>query len=234
MTFVLASDIHANIPALEAFYTYLEGHGLAAFPRVYLGDYVNLGPYPRETVTRLSAETSSVFLRGNHDRYVIDEALLRENPYFTDHGAMDHVRWTHDQLTRENRAWLASLQAVHHVQAEGWDLVFSHGTPASDEASFTSDRIDEGTIYLCGHTHIPRNEILNSARILNPGSLGKPLDGDNRASFGIVRLGPGFAEFDIVRIPYALEETVAALEERKVPWRAGMIQSLRTAAYTHE
>lgn len=234
MTFVLASDIHANIPALEAFYAYLEGHGLAGFPRIYLGDYVSLGPYPGETVARLSADTSSVFLRGNHDRYVIDEALLQANPYFSEPGAMDHVRWTHDQLTPENHAWLASLKPVHQFQADGWNVVVTHGNHDTDEMTLSADRAEEGTVYLCGHTHVPRNETLHGSRILNPGSLGKPLDGDNRASFGLVRLGPGFAEFEVIRIPYNIEQTIAALEDRKVPWRAGIIESLRTAAYSHE
>ena len=82
MTFVLASDIHANLPALEAFYAYLEGHGLAGFPRIYLGDYVSLGPYPGETVARLSADTSSVFLGAIMTAMSLTTRCFRQTPIF--------------------------------------------------------------------------------------------------------------------------------------------------------
>lgn len=236
MTFVLASDIHANLFALNAFYHYLEEHALAGCPRFYLGDYVNLGPFPRETVERLSSETGSLFLRGNHDRYVTDESLLRENPYFPTSEGMDHVRWTRAQLTEENLAWLRSLRSWHHLHVSGWDVILCHGTPDDDDPGETVPDVFSGdnVLYISGHTHIPRNEMIQGLRIVNPGSLGKPLDGDNRASFGIVRLSDGRVEFDLVRIPYDIDGTVAALEERNVPWRAGIIQSIKTAAYSNE
>lgn len=236
MTFVLASDIHANLFALNAFYQYLEEHALAGCPRFYLGDYVNLGPFPRETVERLSSETGSVFLRGNHDRYVIDESLLKENPYFPSSEGMDHTRWTHNQLTEENLAWLRTLRSWHRFHVSGWDIILCHGTPDDNDAggdmqgAFSGDNV----LYISGHTHIPRNEMIQGMRIVNPGSLGKPLDGDNRASFGIIRLSGDTADFDLVRIPYDIDGTVAALEERNVPWRAGIIQSIKTAAYSNE
>lgn len=236
MTFVLASDIHANLFALNAFYGYLEEHALAGYPRFYLGDYVNLGPFPRETVDRLSVDTGSVFLRGNHDRYVIDNALLRENPYFPSAEGMDHTRWTHEQLSEDNLAWLRMLRSWHRFSVSGWEIIMSHGAPDSDDAGgcmqegLSGDKV----LYISGHTHIPRDEMIQGVRILNPGSLGKPLDGDNRASFGIVHLSGGMVRFDLVRIPYDIDGTVSALEERNVPWREGIIQSIKTAAYSNE
>ncbi len=236
MTFVLASDIHANLFALNAFYGYLEEHALADSPRFYLGDYVNLGPHPRETVERLSAETGSVFLRGNHDRYVFDDALLRENPYFPSLEGMDHTRWTHDQLTKENLSWLQSLPSWHRFSAFGWDIIMSHGSPDADDAGsgIQDNFFKNNVLYISGHTHIPRDETIQGVRILNPGSLGKSLDGDNRASFGLVRLSESAVSFEVIRIPYNIDGTISALEERCVPWRDGIIQSIQTAAYSNE
>lgn len=236
MTFVLVSDIHANFPALEAFFDYLEKNGLSSLPRFYLGDYVNLGPFPQETVSRLSADSGSLFLSGNHDRYVTTETLLRYNPYFATEEGMNHVRWTRENLSKESLSWLRDLKSTYHFSCSGWNIVMNHGNPSTDEKPFDASQIREGekTIYICGHSHIPRNEKVKDSWIINPGSLGKPLDGDNRASFGIARIGIGFVEFEVVRISYDIEKTVQALEDRSVPWRAGIIQSTRTAEYSHD
>lgn len=111
-----------------------------------------------------------------------------------------------------------------------------HGRHGSDEETLDADSIDSSRniLYICGHTHVPRNQTVGKARILNPGSLGKPLDSDSRASFGIVHITEERADFEVVRIPYDIDRTVDALLEREVPWRTGIINSLRTGVYTDE
>lgn len=236
MKFILASDIHANLPALEAFFEYLERERLAGEPVYFLGDYVNLGPFPEETVSRLRAYPGKVFLAGNHDRYIINERALDHNPYFGSPDGVIHCRWTRNQLSPDNLEWLRAL-TVRHVFHEGaWKVDMIHGRHGSDEETLDESKIeaDKPILYVCGHTHVPRNQAVRSARIFNPGSLGKPLDRDNRASFGIVEIEGDRANFTVVRIPYDIERTVRALAEREVPWRAGIINSLRTAVYTDE
>ncbi len=236
MKFILASDLHANLPALESFFNYLEANSLSREPVYFLGDYVNLGPFPEETITALRAFPGKIYLGGNHDRYIINERALDHNPYFGSPDGVIHCRWTRDQISPENLEWLRVLTIRHQFEAEGFHVDMIHGRHGSDEETLDESKIETGRniLYICGHTHVPRNQAVKKARIFNPGSLGKPLDRDNRASFGIVEVTGDTVSFEVVRIPYDIERTVRALDERQVPWRKGIINSLRTAVYTDE
>lgn len=236
MKILFASDIHANLPALEAFFAYLEPHGLSGVPVYFLGDYVNLGPFPEECIKSLMGFPGKIYLAGNHDRYIINERALDHNPYFGSPEGVVHCRWTRDQLSPDSLAWLRALTVRHTIDAGEFRLDMIHGRHDSDEETLEENGIDakSRTIYLCGHTHVPRNQTVGLARICNPGSLGKPLDRDNRASFGLLDVSGSTANFEVIRIPYDIERTVKALEEREVPWRKGIVNSLRTAIYTDE
>jgi putative phosphoesterase len=236
MKFILASDLHANLPALEAFFSYLRQNGLDREPVYFLGDYVNLGPFPDETVTLLREFPGTAWLAGNHDRYIVNERALDNNAYFGNPQGALHCRWTRNQLSAANIEWLRGLKVRHQFDAGAFHIDMVHGRHDSDEETLDENAIDTSrdTLYICGHTHVPRDQAVGRSRILNPGSLGKPLDRDNRAAFGIVDISGSSVSFDVIRIPYDIERTVRALEERKVPWRAGIINSLRTAIYTDE
>jgi putative phosphoesterase len=236
MKIILASDIHANLPALEAFLKYLGDHYLANEPVYFLGDYVNLGPFPEETIRLLRGYPGKVFLAGNHDRYIINEHALDHNPYFGSRDGILHCRWTRSMLSAESLEWLRKLTIRHQFDVGSVHFDLIHGRFDSDEETLDESVIDTSRdiVYICGHTHIPRNQTVGRARILNPGSLGKPLDRDNRAAFGIVEVEDDRVTFEVIRIEYDIERTVRALEERKVPWRTGIINSLRTAIYTDE
>lgn len=236
MKMIVASDLHANLPALEAFFEYLDAHGLSEEPVYFLGDYVNLGAFPDEVVSRIREFPAKTYLAGNHDRYIINERALDHNPYFGSPDGVVHCRWTRDQLSFDNLSWLRALTVRHKFVQDGYTIDMIHGRHGSDEETLDESALPYTgkVLYVCGHTHVPRNQKVGSSYIFNPGSLGKPLDSDNRASFGIIETGSGSVSFDVVRIPYDIERAVQALEDRAVPWRNGIINSLRTAVYTDE
>jgi predicted phosphodiesterase len=236
MKIILASDIHANLPALEAFFGYLAAQGLSGEPVYFLGDYVNLGPFPEECISVLRAFPGKIYLAGNHDRYIINERALDHNDYFGSPEGVVHCRWTRSQLSPESLSWLRALKVRHEAEAGSFHLDMIHGRHDSDEETLDDSRLDltGRTLYICGHTHVPRYQIAGDCRIMNPGSIGKPLDCDSRASFGIVTIEGPSVRFDVIRVPYDIERTVKALEDREVPWRKGIINSLRTAVYTDE
>ncbi len=236
MKFILASDIHANLPALEVFFDYIAGHELSGAPVYFLGDYVNLGPFPEECIRALRDFPGRIYLAGNHDRYVVNERSLDHNPYFGSPDGVIHSRWTRDQLSPESLEWLRGLAIRHQFKAGRYLVDMIHGRHGSDEETLDDGILSEGgdVIYACGHTHIPRYLAAASAWIMNPGSLGKPLDRDNRAAFGVVTAEEDRVGFEVIRVRYDIERTVRALEERDVPWRNGIIDSLRTAVYLDE
>lgn len=201
MKYLVISDIHANLEALEATFA-----AAGDYDRVLvLGDLVGYGADPNAVIERVRALAGATIIRGNHDK--VGAGL--EGAEGFNHLARHAIRWTTEALTTDNRAWLAALpQGPVTVD----DLVeICHGTPF-DEDVYVFDDLDaqrairsaQRPLCLFGHTHVPAVyegnrqhdadsrfpfcvELREDARYLvNCGAVGQPRDGDPRAAFGIV------------------------------------------------
>ena len=201
----LLYDIHGSLPALESVLADAEAAGVDAY--VLGGDYGAWGPHPRECVDRLRALPQTTWIRGNGERWTRDPPLdrpevmeaLRARPlgYGTDEG------------------WLWSLQA--RVVLDG--VLYCHGSPLSDVDSFPADasaddeRMLNGvrdTTVVFGHSHLQfRRPGPNGTTLINPGSVGMPLDGDVRAAYAVRR---DDGEFEFRRVEYDVERAAAAYE----------------------
>jgi diadenosine tetraphosphatase ApaH/serine/threonine PP2A family protein phosphatase len=201
----LLYDIHGSLPALEAVLADAEAARVDAY--LLGGDYGAWGPHPRECVERLRGLPKTTWIRGNGERWTRDppldrpevvEALKeRESGYGTDEG------------------WLYSLQA--QVELDG--VLYCHGSPLSDVDSFPSEpgeddeRMLNGvrdTTVVFGHSHLQfRRAGPNGTTLINPGSVGMPLDGDVRAAYAIRR---DVGEFEFRRVEYDVETAAAAYE----------------------
>lgn len=218
MTYLIISDIHANLEALE---TVLESAGPYEHALV-LGDLVGYGANPNEVIQRLQALPSVTYIRGNHDKAATRLASVEH----FNHLARFAIQWTTDQLTPENFEWLAALQ-TGPVAID--DLVeICHGAPF-DEDAYIFDDLDVRRamaaagrpLCLFGHTHVPAAFRLHedllpvgplrgdrftlridpAARYLvNCGAVGQPRDGDPRAAFALLETGQRM--LTIVRVPY--------------------------------
>jgi diadenosine tetraphosphatase ApaH/serine/threonine PP2A family protein phosphatase len=180
MRVAVLSDIHANLPALDA---------VLAAP-----------PHPDEVVVRLR-EVGATGVRGNHDA----AALGNLGTEWFNSAARHAVEWTARRISPGTRAWLADLPE----RAELGDMTLVHGSPRDPTWEYITTASDAranlaalGTPYcLHGHTHVPaawreddrQVEALGLAHgsvlaldgrrvLLNPGSVGQPRDGDPRAS----------------------------------------------------
>ena len=217
MTYLVVSDIHANLEALEAVLT-------AAGPfdhALVLGDLVGYGANPNEVVDRLRALPSVTFIRGNHDKAVTRQASVEH----FNHLARFAVQWTTEQLTPENLQWLTDLP-VGPLAID--DLVeICHGAPF-DEDAYIFDDLDvrramaaaSRPLCLFGHTHVPvafklaatllpvgplrdgfELRLEATARYLvNCGAVGQPRDGDPRAAFAQVDTARRVLKIN--RVPY--------------------------------
>ena len=175
----LLYDVHGNLPALEAV--------LADCPaeRFLLGgDYTAFGAWPRETVARLR-ELDAEWIRGNVDRWLVDDSDVFEpmRPLIERSREM-----LGEQLARE----LAALpESTTH---DG--TLYCHASPLSDMDSFYPEPQDsdaerlmgvEARRVVFGHTHLQfMREGPAGIELLNPGSVGIPLDGDRRAAYAVV------------------------------------------------
>ena len=240
--FAFISDIHGNLPALEAVLAAIDRQGVDA--TVCLGDVVGYGPHPGECLDRLDAR--GIFsVQGNHELSVIDELeASRFNP-----AARVALRYTRERLTDEQRARVQSMPPSADLD----DVIVTHASPIHDDNG--SDYVHDQTMaalafgacrahcLLLGHTHIPiafgtpdtgfaavepqdvRVAFLPHGLplrldpryryILNPGSVGQPRDGNPDASYGV--LDTVARTFTVHRIAYDVERTQRAMVEAGLP-----------------
>jgi diadenosine tetraphosphatase ApaH/serine/threonine PP2A family protein phosphatase len=201
----LLYDIHGSLPALEAVLADAEAAGTTSY--LLGGDYGAWGPHPLECLELLRALPLTTWIRGNGERWTRDPPLdrpevvqaLQERPsgYGTEEG------------------WLFSLQA--QVELDG--VLYVHGSPLSDVDSFPpepsgdDERMLNGVrdrTVVFGHSHLQfRRAGPNGTTLINPGSVGMPLDGDVRAAYAL-RSDDDALEFR--RVEYDVERAAAAYE----------------------
>jgi putative phosphoesterase len=170
-------DVHGNLPALEAVLA-----DAGDVDRYILGgDYALFGGWPGETVARLRELEPATWIRGNVDRWTADPPDELREP----------VEAVRAELGDALVAELAALPAT----AEDGDLLICHGSPLSDVRSFQPEPADdEGELLagvtasrlLFGHTHLQFRRMSGAIELINPGSVGVPLDGDHRAAYALL------------------------------------------------
>jgi predicted phosphodiesterase len=217
MRIAVVSDIHGNLPALEAV---IAAIGRAGAERVVnLGDIASGPLWPRETVQRLMA-LGWPTIRGNHERQVLTLPRARMGPADA---------FAADALGAAERAWLAALPATLDLGGGVWCC---HGTPDDDLAYFletvTPDLGRDGSpgiraatdaevrrrlgarrdaVVLCGHTHTPRiarvvhdegHDGAGATLVVNPGSVGVPAYDDDHPHEHRVETGSPHARWALI------------------------------------
>jgi putative phosphoesterase len=209
-------DIHGNLPALEAVLAEVD----AARPDLVLvgGDVVT-GPFPSETLERLSAlGDRAYFIRGNADRILVEYGeSTAPSPW------PEREAWTRAQLTDDQRRLLASLVHTAALKVDGLgDVLFCHGSPRSDEEIITratpAERLSEmlsgiePRVVVCGHTHVQFDRMIGGVRLVNAGSVGMPYEDEPGAYWAL--LGP---EVELRHTEYDLERAAAAIRATDFP-----------------
>ena len=237
MRFLVLSDIHANLTALDACLDAVKGQ----WERVYcLGDLVDYGPDPNEATERVKG-LSPVIIRGNHDKAVAGITDLEDfNPV-----ARVAAQWTRTQMQSGTLDYIAKLPAGP-ISPDGITLV--HGSYENeDEYVFVPGQAMGGLlesptdVTFFGHTHHQGGFAYRAGQIsmiqlrpdhgpnfaalrmepgtrylLNPGSIGQPRDGDPRAAFAIADLDHHIIEF--WRVPYDIGAVQKRMEKASLPY----------------
>jgi predicted phosphodiesterase len=201
----LLYDVHGNLSALEAVLVDAERAGARSY--VVGGDLVAFGVDPSGTLERLRALRDARWLRGNTDRWLL-ETPVDQPPFLW--RALDETRRT---LRWDEIEWLYSLPT--RIEHDG--VLYVHASPLGDGHSFAPDpeQQDErllagvsGRTVVFGHSHLQfAREGPNGTTLVNPGSVGQPLDGDPRAAYALVE----GTSFDRRRIEYDHINVAAAL-----------------------
>ncbi len=235
MRYLVLSDIHANLEALDAV---LEAARDIPYERLLvLGDLIGYGASPNEVVDRVRELAPHAVIRGNHDKV---GAGLEPSDAFNA-VARTAIRWTYEALSDDNRDWLAELPAGPVVVDDLLEIC--HGTPQDEDMYVFDDgdvlrSMQAATRRLClfGHTHVQvgyrlANQSLtletadlrrplhipisHGHYLINPGSVGQPRDGDPRAAFGVYDAQAHAVE--IYRTHYPVELTQARIREAGLP-----------------
>lgn len=228
MLIAFISDLHGNLPALEAALADAKGRGARRI--VCCGDMTGYGPFP-DGVCKLLERLHIPAIAGNYDQKAI-EAAKQGKPAAKEMKAkkLKILWWTVENLSRRSRLYLAGLPERLDLQipAGGPRFLVVHGSPVSaDDAVYQSitrqgltKKLGEvrPEVFVCGHTHIPFVRRIGGILVVNCGSAGHPVDGDPRPSYALVRVERGAAPRGrIVRFAYDWERTIAALEKTSLP-----------------
>jgi predicted phosphodiesterase len=252
MRIAVLADVHGNLPALDAVLSHLEEQGGAEEIWV-LGDLVVFCPYPAQVLERLAALPKARFLQGNTDRYLAtgrrppqiaieDEGQWKRLPTFLEERDAN-FRWTVEQLSYRWYSLLRELPFEQRADIPGYGSVLAvHASPLGDEVGIWQDTGDEelrnmladidARLLLCGHTHHQLGRWADDEIwVVNSGSVGLPLDGDQRAAYVILDFEGGDCWASFHRVDYDVDEVLVRLEEVGHPARGWVGTRLRLAGH---
>jgi predicted phosphodiesterase len=245
MKLALMSDIHANLPALEAVLADLEERSPDQV--VCLGDLVGYAPWPDEVISAIRSR-GIVTIAGNYDEGVGLNSDDCGCAYQTDEDRArgeESIAFTNGKVSERSRQYLRTLPRhlrLTHVAgrtqgAQPFETLLVHGSPRKINEYLFEDRSDASLLrmmtvadadLLCfGHTHKPYHRALpdpesrwGERHAVNIGSVGKPKDGDPRSCYVILDLDPARevpVEVEFIRVEYDVERAARAVEESPLP-----------------
>jgi putative phosphoesterase len=192
MRILVLSDIHANWEALRAVIASERADRVLC-----LGDTVEYGPAPAETVGWVR-EHADLSVQGNHDAAAALGLSCRSPPAFL-RLAEGTRPWTLSHLSGEHRRYLAQLPTRIEMEIDGVNAALLHAgpedplyqyLPPSDLAGWRRAVANvKASLILVGHTHMPMVLEVGEKRVVNPGSVGLPRDGDPRACYAVLENG---------------------------------------------
>jgi len=236
MRYALISDIHANLPALDAVLA-----DIARRPDVdatyHLGDLVGYSPWPDETVARLRA-AGIAGVAGNYDSTVALQAAhcgCRSENARQEELAHQSFAWTLAHTSAASRAYLAGLPFRIDLRplgghAAGPTVTLLHGNQVLNTVYVFAERPDEflrkmgatvgarlGDVVCFGHTHVPWHRTVDGVHFVNTGSVGRPKDGDWRAGYVLLDISEDAVHVSIVRVEYDVESAARGVIDAGLP-----------------
>ena len=228
MRVAILGDVHGNFPALEAVLEHARERRIDAVWNV--GDSVGYGGFPNEVVACLRRVCASSIL-GNYDGKVL-RFPARRKKWRKKKPAQKFLafQWAHHTLTAENLRYLGTLPDQVEMDVLGSQVLLTHGSPESPKEHLSPETPKERLRALasaagvetvvCGHSHRAFVRQVADVLFINPGSVGRPDDGDPRASYvvaGFHRSADQRVEVRHHRVSYDVGRAAAALRERGLP-----------------
>lgn len=212
MKLLLISDVHANLPALDAVLNHL------TYDKVlFMGDAVDYGPFPFEVYSRLH-QIRAIRVLGDHDA----SASLGVKSHYTPEmmRASDLTRNLITLRRMPKRALQALGKKGHRrmfLEYGGLRILMVHGSPKDELYQYVSREEASNLVepnmdlIVLGHTHVPYEVKNESSWVVNPGSVGMPRDGSPHASCAILDTYNKTVHFE--RVDYDPEPMLLKLQQ---------------------
>jgi putative phosphoesterase len=226
-TAAVITDIHGNLPALQAALARIEELGIRS---VFCGgDLVGYGPHPNEVIA-LIAQRAIPTIYGNYDYAIARDEEDCGCAYVTQHdrelGQLS-VNWTLANTNRESKESMRALPFDLHFLVGGVAVHLVHGSPRKvneylfeDKPARLYERLaaaESDPVLVFGHTHKPWVHEYGGVLFVNCGSVGKPKDGDPRAAFAVLRATGESVSVSIERVAYPAHRVAAEVREAGLP-----------------
>lgn len=243
MKIALFSDIHANLPALEACLESIQKHNPDSV--FCLGDLVGYNIWPNEVINEIRKRNIPT-IAGNYDQGVGIAGDDCGCAYKTDHDKSNgeqSIAYTNNVVKTGERKYLRNLPShirlEYDLTGEKFHLLMVHGSPRKINEYLFVDREEKSLLRILqdaqahimffGHTHKPYHRILKDnadkyRHAVNIGSVGKPKDGDPRGCYVLLTLDDSFSlgkpdslKIEFIRFEYDIEKAAKAIEESPLP-----------------
>jgi len=236
MRYALISDVHANLPALDAVLSDIANR--SDVDCVYhLGDLVGYAPWPNEVTDRLrNARIAGV--AGNYDSAVATDYKHCGCRYEDAHQEeLSHrsYAWTRERVTAATKRYLGDLPFRIDLRPLGGHITgptvtLLHGSQLLNTVYVTEDRSDDflaqvgngvgaraGDVVAFGHTHLPWHREVAGVHFVNAGSVGRPKDGDWRAGYVVLDVGNTLTTVEFRRVEYDVDTAANAILASTLP-----------------
>ncbi|MBN1992633.1 MAG: metallophosphoesterase family protein [Anaerolineae bacterium] len=225
MKIALIGDVHANLPALETVLNHAHQQGSEAIWNI--GDWVGYNAFPNQVIQRLRQE-HAVSIVGNYDLKVLKFKQKKDKWRHTKRPEKYLAfKWAYQNLSKEHRAYLRSLPQEIRLTVAGWPVLLTHGSPASNNEAITAAtpearlhelaQMAQAEVIICGHSHRPCVRRVDKVWFINTGSVGRPDDGDPRATYAILQLEPDSLQVRHYRLAYDVDKAVEAIRYCGLP-----------------
>jgi putative phosphoesterase len=233
MKLAVFSDIHANLTAFRSCTAFADHLGAEGY--ILLGDYISDCPDPHATLNHLRSmieRKPCYMVYGNREQYMFDHAVNMETDGWSVSSQTGSLLYTFERLTPEDFALLRSMPRKLRIEIPGCAPILAcHGAPDSinqlvypgtREADKILKKLDEAVL-LAGHCHIQYRYEAFGKQIINPGSLGMPMNpGLIKAQFAMLTQQKGRWQARMLNVPYDSSEELKRFDQSALDEMGGM------------